>query len=264
MWDAAFAEGWNADVEFVAADGQHIPALSKVLAFRSGVFREFFDSFAAGGRRRPPVCRVVVEGHPAGAVRTFVRFLYSSQYEEADMREHLLSLVELAHLYRVPTLLAASLGELRRGPLGADLAVGGLQLARRHGLPELECLCKRFVVEHFKQVVRRRSWQSMKESDPELEMELLEARIEADAELEERARAKRRRVAAQLRDSLDALLHVCRDSCQSLGGGGGIHEAFPGAEEGGPPGAGGGGQVARPRRRGFRVAGKRRPLLGTC
>jgi len=58
----------------------------------------------------------------------------------------------------------------------------------------------------------------MKESSPALEQELVEAVVEAETKRRDLVRKQEEdKVYSQLHDAMEALVHICRDGCRSIG-----------------------------------------------
>ncbi|KAI4385277.1 hypothetical protein MLD38_003323 [Melastoma candidum] len=74
-----------------------------------------------------------IRGVPDDAVRVFIRFLYSSCYEEQDMEEFVLHLLVLSHVYTVPRLKRLCEDHLERGTINLENVVDIFQLALSRG-----------------------------------------------------------------------------------------------------------------------------------
>jgi hypothetical protein len=106
--------------------------------------------------------------------------LFVTRYEPAEFGEYGLILVVLGHAYMIPALKRACTQHYEHGLLNNDNVVDVLQVARLCDVPRLHLLCFRRIVSEFKVVARSEGWRAMRESDPALEQELLDAVIKAD------------------------------------------------------------------------------------
>ncbi|KAJ8426923.1 hypothetical protein Cgig2_010441 [Carnegiea gigantea] len=187
-------------------------------------------------------------GVPHGAICTFVRFLYSSwyvshpfftimssldarlitssysppplfcSYEEEYMKKFVLHLLVLSHSYVVPFLKRVCMQYLESCWLTTENLIDVLQLARNCDAPRLSFICIRMVVKHFTTVASTQGWKVMKRVNPALEQELLEAVVEADSRKQERLhKLEERKVYLQLHEAMEALNHICKDGCSTIG-----------------------------------------------
>lgn len=131
---------------------------------------------------------------------------------------YVIPLLVLAHAYMVPALKRLCTDSFELGLLNSDNVVDVLQLSRLCDASRLQMLCLRRIVVDFKKVARSEAWRIMKESDPTLEQELVEAVIEAETKRRDRIRKQEEdKVYSQLHDAMEALVHICRDGCRSIG-----------------------------------------------
>ncbi|KAK9725255.1 hypothetical protein RND81_05G131900 [Saponaria officinalis] len=214
VWDELFKSGFGADVYIITEDQLTVPAHFSVLSIASPVLRtRLQDSKTNNGFRY-----LKFPGVPHGAVCTFIRFLYSSWYEEDDMKKFALHLLVLSHSFVVPLLKRACVKYLENCWLTSENVIDVLQLARKCDAPRLSVICIRMVVRHFKTVASTDGWKVMRRVNPALEQELLESVVEADSRKEERARKiQERKVYSQLHEAIEALIHICRDGCSTIG-----------------------------------------------
>ncbi|KAG0568018.1 hypothetical protein M758_7G177500 [Ceratodon purpureus] len=213
-WDRVFFEEINVDVTVYTNDGYELGAHSIVLMSSSPVFKCMLQEQFEMSRH----AAINIRGVPFQAARCFLRFLYSSRCEEADMEQFALQLVVLGHAYRIASLKRICTDNYEHGLLNSDNVVDVLQIARLCDEPRLYLLCLRRIVSDFKSVARSDGWRVMKETDPNLEQELVEAVIEADTKRRDRSRKlEEDKVYAQLHDAMEALVHICRDGCRSIG-----------------------------------------------
>lgn len=213
-WDRAFFEGINTDVTVCTNDGHQLGAHSTVLMSSSSVLKcLLLEQFQLS---RHAV--ISIRGVPFQAVRCFLRFLYSSRCEQSDVEEFALHLIVLAHAYRIPALKRICTDSFEQGLLNLENVVDVLQISRLCDEPRLYLLCLRRIVSDFKDVARSDGWRAMKESEPGLEQDLLEAVIEFDSKKRDRLRKREEdKVYTQLHDAMEALVHICRDGCRSIG-----------------------------------------------
>lgn len=207
-----FLEGANADIAVCTDDGRGIYVHSAVLMASSPVLK--FSLMKDLRESRLPIL-----GVPFHAVRCFLRYLYSSRCERSDMDECALHLLVLAHTYMVPALKRLCTSHFEQaGLLNTDIVVDILQIARLCDAPRLYLLCLRRIIKDFKAVVRSDGWRIMKHSDPALEQEVIEAVIRASMRKQDKVtKLEDDKVYAQLYDAMEALTHLCRDGCRSVG-----------------------------------------------
>ncbi|KAH9726781.1 BTB/POZ and TAZ domain-containing protein 3 [Citrus sinensis] len=74
------------------------------------------------------------------------------------------------------------------------------------------------VVKDFKAITSTEGWKIMKRANPALEQELVESVVDEDSRKQERLRkVEERKVYLQLHEAMEALLHICRDGCRTIG-----------------------------------------------
>lgn len=213
-WDKLFSEGYRADLRVSTDDGSEILAHSCVLGVKSPVLRAMLEE----SRPENGFRRIRISGAAPEATRMFVRFLYSSRFEQEPMRKHVLHLLVLSHVFSVPHLKTVCTDELARSFLAPDNVVDVLQLARLCDAPRLSLLCTRMIVGDFRNVSLTDGWKVMRRTNPSLEQELLEVLVEADTTAQERAkRMEEKKVYLQLYEAMEALVHICRDGCRTIG-----------------------------------------------
>ncbi|XP_008805685.1 BTB/POZ and TAZ domain-containing protein 4-like [Phoenix dactylifera] len=215
LWDKLFAEGYQADV-FVCTNEGVIPAHASILGTASPVMKNMLRQSrrSRGGRRKA----ISIRGVPHHAVRVFLRFLYSSCYEQEEMNQFVLHLLVLSHVFVIPTLKNLCVQQLERGLLTTENVVDVFQLARLFDAPRLCLLCHRMIVRNFEAVSASEGWKVMKQSNPRLEKELLESVIDADTRKNERLKKlEERKIYLQLHEAMEALVHICRDGCRTIG-----------------------------------------------
>ncbi|XP_020084227.1 BTB/POZ and TAZ domain-containing protein 3-like isoform X2 [Ananas comosus] len=214
MWDKLFYDGYEADVRVVTDDDGVILAHSSVLGINSPVLRSMLEQPRAKGGFR---C-IRIPGVPSEAARVFIRFLYSSCFDRDAMKSYVLHLLVLSHTFSVPCIKKVCVSQLEQALLTTDNVVDVLQLARQCDAPRLSLLCTRLIVKDFKTVSASEGWRVMKQVSRSLEQELLESLVETDSRKAERARkAEERKVYVQLHEAMEALVHICRDGCRTIG-----------------------------------------------
>lgn len=215
MWDRLFFEKNGADVTVFTDDGESFLAHSIVLEAASPVFHSLIEKHH--GKRRT-ICRLTLGGVPSAAARMFIRLLYSSRYDPADMEEYVLHLLVLSHVCSVPFVKKLCAQQLEQGLLTVENVIDVFQLTRLCDAPRLSLMCFRLIINDFKGVAKTEGWRVMRESDPSLEQELVEAVIDADSKKQEKARRiEEEKVYGQLRDAMEALVHICKDGCRTIG-----------------------------------------------
>ncbi|KAL3619884.1 hypothetical protein CASFOL_034796 [Castilleja foliolosa] len=214
VWDELFKEGYGADVHIISGDGLIIEAHRCVLSVASQVLGNVLqESKVNNGIRNLNIC-----GVPNDALRAFIRYIYSSCYEEEEMNKFVLHLLVLSHSYAVPSLKRACEHFLEQGWLTKENVIDVLQLARNCDAPRLALVCLRMVLRDFKCISTTEAWKVMKRCNPSLEQELLESVVEADSRKQERVKKiEEKRVYLQLHEAMEALLHICRDGCRTIG-----------------------------------------------
>ncbi|XP_008807256.1 BTB/POZ and TAZ domain-containing protein 3-like [Phoenix dactylifera] len=213
-WDRLFYEGYEADVRVLTDDEGIILAHSSVLGITSPVLRNMLEQARVKGGFQ---C-IKIPGVPSEAAHAFIRFLYSSCYELDAMKKFVLHLLVMSHAFSVPSLKRVCIRELETALLTFENVVDVLQLARLCDAPRLSLLCTRLIIKEFKTISVSEGWKVMKQANPCLEQELLEALVETDSKKQERAKKmEEKKVYMQLFEAMEALLHICRDGCRTIG-----------------------------------------------
>ncbi|KAI4326033.1 hypothetical protein MLD38_031388 [Melastoma candidum] len=212
--DRLFDEGYKADVKIYSTGGGIVYAHANILGMASPVFRGMMKKSKKQGRFQI----LTVGGVPHDAVRGFIRFLYSSRYEKEDMEEFVLHLLVLSHVYVVPQLKRLCEYHLERGMINMENVVDVFQLALLCDASRLGFVCHRTIMRNFKEVSATEGWTAMKKSHPILEKLLVEYLVEEDNLRKERIRkSKERKIYLQLYEAMEALVHICRDGCRTIG-----------------------------------------------
>ncbi|GAB4825818.1 BTB/POZ and TAZ domain-containing protein 3, variant 2 [Ancistrocladus abbreviatus] len=213
-WDKLFREGYGADVYIITESEAPIPAHFIVLSVASLVLRNLLEQ----SKPKKGIRYLKILGVPHGAVNSFIRFLYSSCYEDEDMKNFVLHLLVLSHSFSVPLLKRECVKFLEQGWLSTENVIDVLQLAKDCDSPRLFFICVRMVVRDFRTVASTEGWKVMKRVNPALEQELLELVVEADSRKEERLmKMEEKKVYLQLHEAMEALLHICKDGCRTIG-----------------------------------------------
>lgn len=213
-WDRLFKEGFGADVHIITEDGSVIPAHYTLLTVASPVLGNLLQQYKV----RNGVRCIKIAGVPHGAVYVFIRLLYSACYEEEDIKKFVLHLLVLSHSYSVPSLKRVCINHLKQGWLTSDNVIDVLQLARDCDAPQLALFCICMVVRNFKIISSTEGWKVMRRANPALEQELLEFVVEADTRKQDRLKKiEEKKVYLQLHEAMEALVHICRDGCRTIG-----------------------------------------------
>ncbi|KAB2032168.1 hypothetical protein ES319_D05G352900v1 [Gossypium barbadense] len=203
-WDNLFKEGYGADVCILTNEKSCVLAHSNVLSIASPVLANVLRlSKVKNGMRY-----IKIPGVPHGAVCMFIRFLYSSCYEEEELQKFVLHLLVLSHFYSIPSLKRVCICSLEQGWLTRENVIDVLQLARNCDAPRLAFICVRMVVKNFQSISLTEGWRAMRRANPALEQELVESVVEADTRKQERQRKM---------EEKKALLHICKDGCRTIG-----------------------------------------------
>ncbi|XP_023003006.1 BTB/POZ and TAZ domain-containing protein 4-like [Cucurbita maxima] len=213
-WDSLFDEAYGADVTIHTDHGGIVYTHAYVLGMASPVMKGMLKQSKTSGRK----LSISIHGVPPDAVKVFVRYLYSCRYEKEDMEEFVMPLLVLSHVYVVPQLKRECERQLGRGLLTLENVVDVFQLALLCDAPHLSLLCHRVILKNFKTVSSTEAWQSMRQSHPVLEKELLESLIEEDNKRKKREKKRNeKQIYLELFEAMEALVHICRDGCRTIG-----------------------------------------------
>ncbi|QCD91404.1 transcription regulator [Vigna unguiculata] len=214
LWERLFHQGYKADVCINTNSGGVVYAHSNIIAMASSVLRGMLKQAHRYGRWRI----ISIIGVPHDAVQVFIRYLYTYSYEKEDMDEFVLHLLVLSHVYMVPHLKCECEQKLELGLLTIDNLVDVFQLALFCDAPRLSLICHRKILKNFKVVSESEGWKTMKLSHPLLEKEILESMIDEENMKKERIRKMNdKKVYLQLYEAMEALVHICRDGCRTIG-----------------------------------------------
>ncbi|XP_007047510.2 PREDICTED: BTB/POZ and TAZ domain-containing protein 4 [Theobroma cacao] len=214
LWDSLFDGGYRADIAIKTDYGGIVYAHSNILGMASPVLRGMLKQAKGFGKKRS----ITIHGVPQDAVRVFIRFLYSSCYEKEEMKEYVLQLLVLSHAYVVPQLKQICEQHLEHGLLTIENVIDVLQLALLCDAPRLSLISHRMILSNFKSVSATEGWKAMKKSHPALEKELLESVIDEENMRKNKIRkSNERKIYLQLYEAMEALVHICRDGCRTIG-----------------------------------------------
>ncbi|KAK4482616.1 hypothetical protein RD792_009780 [Penstemon davidsonii] len=214
IWDKLFKQGYGADLHIISEDGLIIAAHQSILSVASPVLENYLKQ----SKVKNGIRYIKIPGVPYGALYAFIRFIYSSCYEEEEIKKYILHLLVLSHSYGVPSLKRFCENLLENGWLTKENVIDVLQLARNCDAPRLAMVSLRMVLKDFKSISSTEGWKVMKRANPLLEQELLESVVEADSRKQERLKKiEEKKVYLQLHEAMEALLHICRDGCRTIG-----------------------------------------------
>ncbi|KAJ3697889.1 hypothetical protein LUZ61_001594 [Rhynchospora tenuis] len=210
LWDRIFTQGYSADVVVQTNDGT-IPAHGAILGMASPVI----DGMLRRSKRRQPYRMAIsIRGVPHDAVRVFLRFLYSSCYEQEEMDHFILHLLVLSHVFMVPSLKKLCMQALEKGLLNVDNVVDVLQLARLCDASRLNVLCQRMILNDFDLVSATEGWKVLRQSNPMIEREIVDL---VEMKKERQKKKEEQKIYLQLNQAMEALVHICRDGCRTIG-----------------------------------------------
>ncbi|XP_042518392.1 BTB/POZ and TAZ domain-containing protein 4-like [Macadamia integrifolia] len=214
LWKRLYSDGYRADVSILTDNGGVINAHASILGMASPVMKSMLKRSRGRGRRR----LITIQGVPHQAVQVFLRFLYSSCYEQEEMTKYGLHLLVLSHVFVVPQLKRECGQQLEQNLLTVENVVDIFQLSLLCDAPRLSLFCHRLILKSFKNVSATEGWRVMKQSHPKLEKELLESVVEADSRKQEtEKKLQERKMYMQLYEAMEALVHICKDGCRTIG-----------------------------------------------
>ncbi|KAK6923961.1 Zinc finger, TAZ-type [Dillenia turbinata] len=224
-WERLFYEGYRADVCISTENGDIIYAHSNIVVtiftmhfclqgLASPVLRGMLKRSKRQGRWKA----ICIHGVPHEAVHFFVRFLYTSCYQQEEMNEHALQLLVLSHAYVIPHLKRVCEQHIERHLLNTESVVDIFQVALLCDAPRLGLICHRMILKNFKAVASTDGWNVMKQSHPILEKELMETVVdEANKQKERQRKSQERKIYLQLYEAMEALVHIFREGCRTIG-----------------------------------------------
>ncbi|RZS20602.1 hypothetical protein BHM03_00053149, partial [Ensete ventricosum] len=198
-----FADGYRADVSVYTNDGI-------ILAHASILVRPLPPIFPVENRSTLTHC-------DPESLDPLISCVCSDSYEEEEMNEFVLHLLVLSHAFVIPSLKKVCVQQLERGLLTTENVVDALQLARLCDAPRLCLLCHRLIVKQFNEVSASGGWKVLRQSDPVLEKELLESVTDDDSVSSFLRKIEERKIYLQLHEAMEALVHICRDGCRTIG-----------------------------------------------
>lgn len=214
LWDRLFDSGYKADLIIYTDNGGMMYAHASVLGLASPVIEGMLKQAKRHGEKQS----ISIPGVPHDALQLFIRFLYSSCYEKEEMKEYVLHLLVLSHVFVIPELKRMCVQLADEEFLTAENVVDVFQLALLCDAPRLSLICHRMILHNFQKVSTTEAWKVMKKSHPALERELLLSAIDGDNLQKDRARKRNeRKIYLQLYEAMEALVHICRDGCRTIG-----------------------------------------------
>ncbi|KAL0921769.1 hypothetical protein M5K25_008876 [Dendrobium thyrsiflorum] len=215
IWDRLFKEGYRADVIVHTSSG-NIPAHASVLGMASPVIKQMVRQSKSQSSSRKN--SISIGGVPHRAVHVFLRFLYSSCYEDEEMKQYVMHLLVLSHAFGVSSLKKLCVEKLEKGLLNLENVVDVFQLGQLCDAPRLSLLCNRMIINNFEAVSASEGWKVMKQSNPCMEKEILDSVVQADLKKKEKLKKmEERKIYLQLHEAMEALVHICRDGCRTIG-----------------------------------------------
>ncbi|XP_043712314.1 BTB/POZ and TAZ domain-containing protein 4-like [Telopea speciosissima] len=214
LWKHLFSEGYRADVSIHTENSGVINAHASILGVASPVMKRMLNHSEGRGCRQS----ISIKGVLHEAVQVFIRFLYSSCYEQEEMTKYGLHLLVLSHAFVVPQLKKDCEWQLEHNLLTTENVFDILQLSLLCDAPRLSLFCHRLILKSFEVVSTTEGWRVMKQSHPRLVMELLESVVEPNSKKQERTRKlPDKNMYLQLYEAMEALVHICKDGCRTIG-----------------------------------------------
>ncbi|KAF8017316.1 hypothetical protein BT93_H2488 [Corymbia citriodora subsp. variegata] len=214
LWERLFDQGYKADVQIHTDGGGVVYAHACIISMASPVMKGMLKK----SKRKGHYQILSIHGVSDDAIRVFVRFLYSSCYQNQDLADFVVPLLVLSHSFVVPRLKQICEQQLEQGLLNTENVVDIFQLALLCDAPRLSFICHHMIVKNFKDVSTTEGWAAMKQSHPLLEKGLQECVLAEDNRKKERIRRKNeRKIYLQLYEAMEALVHICRDGCRTIG-----------------------------------------------
>ena len=96
------------------------------------------------------------------------------------MKEFILHLLVLSHVFVVPDLKKTCVQKLVQGSLIIENVVDIFQLALLCDAPRLSLFCHRMIMKNFQEISIIERWRAMKQSHPVLEKEILKSMLDND------------------------------------------------------------------------------------
>ncbi|KAL0812582.1 hypothetical protein Bca101_069025 [Brassica carinata] len=223
-WDKVFRDGTGGDTNVQTEDNYYLLAHSSILSAASPVIANLLNQ--SRDKNGKPYLKI--SGVPYQPVHMFLRFLYSSclldtqentfSYEEDEMKECVIPLLFLSHIYSIPSLKRVCVDVLdQEGYINKENVVDVLLLARACDAVRICFRCISMVVKDFESISPTEGWKEMIRSDPLLEQEV-EAAVEAQKERQERrVKLVEKKTYLELYETLESLVHIYREGCVTIG-----------------------------------------------
>ncbi|KAG6492627.1 hypothetical protein ZIOFF_047592 [Zingiber officinale] len=213
-WDKLFCEGYEADVRILTEDMDLIMAHSSILANASPILKNMLEQAKIKERIR----KIKIPGVPSEGVRTFILVPASlCSYEPELIKKFVLHLLILSHAFAILSLKSTCI-KLLEQELTTENVVDVLQLAQLCDAPQLSLVCTRLITKDLKSISVSEGWKTMKKTNPSLEQTLLESLVEEDSRRQDRMkRSEERKMYKHLHETMEALIHICRDGCRTIG-----------------------------------------------
>lgn len=225
LWECLFDVGYRADVAINTDNGGVLYAHACVLGAASPVLKSMLKE----SRKCGHLHSISIRGVPYGAVKVFIQCLYSSCCEPKELDEYTLHLLVLSHAYLVPHLKQVCALRLEQGFLTKENVVDMFLLALLCDAPRLSLICHRLILKDFKSVTSSEGWKAMTASHPMLVKLLLKSKADTESmEKKWKSKLNERRTYLQLYEAMEALVHICRDGCRTIG----PHDKLPSEDQG--------------------------------
>ncbi|KAG5228767.1 BTB/POZ and TAZ domain-containing protein [Salix suchowensis] len=185
-WDRLFKKAYGSNVFIITDRNSYVPAHYNSIA------SQVLGTILQQSKVKNGIGYISILGVPCEVVHVLIRFLISSCYEEDEMKRFVLHLLVLSHSYSVSSLKRVCLDLLEHDYLTKE--------------------------NDLKSVSSTEGWKVMRRANPSLEQELVESVVKADLRKQERLKKiEERKVYLQLYEAMEALLHICRDGCRTIG-----------------------------------------------
>ncbi|KAI4382127.1 hypothetical protein MLD38_008128 [Melastoma candidum] len=214
LLDRLFDQAYEADVRILTEGGGTILGHAGVLGLASSVMKGKLNRSKRKGRWRS----ITLHGVPPDAVRVFIRFLYSSCYEDEEVRDFVMPLLVLSHVFVIPQLKRICEQQIEHSQLNLDNLIDVFQLSLLCDASRLGFICHRMISNNFEEVMATEGWKAMKQSHPLLEKQLLNLRTDDQHRRKERVRRMdEKKIYLLLYEAMEALVHICREGCRTIG-----------------------------------------------
>ncbi|KAH0905720.1 hypothetical protein HID58_037547 [Brassica napus] len=196
-WEKVFIDGTGGDTNVHTEDNFYLLAHSSILGPKWKTIPQNLWSALSASLHVPSVSLLVLE---------------------EEMKECVIPLIFLSHIYSVPSLKRVCVEVLdQEGYINKENVVDVLLLARACDAPRICFRCISMVVKDYESISPTEGWKEMKRSDLLLEQEV-EAVVEAQEERQERrVKLKEKKMYLELYETLEALVHIYREGCVTIG-----------------------------------------------